>query len=220
MVKATSSSVPVPADITLSTAAATTPVVEKPKAKRAPKKEVVATASSSTDATAVLPDGGAVATDSAVVTDSSVDKSDISTELSDEITELLKTVQARSALDNTIKASIKSIEKKVARMTKLMEKCTKKRKTGLAKVSGFEKPTAISDELAKFVGEPVGAFIARTAISKKIHEYVKANNLQDPKNRRIINPDVKLKKLLKTGPNEELSYFNLQKFLKVHFKKA
>jgi upstream activation factor subunit UAF30 len=218
MVKATSSSVPVPADITLATAAA--PVVEKPKVKRAPKKEVVATkavaAPSSSDAAATSSE----VTESAVVADSSVDKSDISTELSDEITELLKTVQARSALDNTIKASIKSIEKKVARMTKLMEKCTKKRKTGLAKVSGFEKPTAISDELAKFVGEPVGAFIARTAISKKIHEYVKANNLQDPQNRRIINPDVKLKKLLKTGPGEELSYFNLQKFLKVHFKKA
>jgi chromatin remodeling complex protein RSC6 len=215
MVKATSSSVPVPVDITQ----VTTPVVEKPKAKRAPKKEpVVAPAGDATvsDATAVLPDDSAAPVDV-----NSVDKTDVtvSSDLSDEIAELLKTVQARSALDITIKASIKSIEKKVARMTKLMEKCTKKRKSGLAKVSGFEKPTAISDELAKFVGEPVGAFIARTAISKKIHEYVKANNLQDPKNRRIINPDVKLKKLLKTGPNEELSYFNLQKFLKVHFKK-
>ena len=212
MVKATSSSVPVPLDISQTT---TAPVAEKPKAKRSPKKEPVVSAVQTTPESVELP-----ATDAPVVTDVSVDKVDVSTELSDEIAELLKTVQARSALDNTIKASIKSIEKKVARMTKLMEKCTKKRKTGLAKVSGFEKPTAISDELAKFVGEPVGAFIARTAISKKIHEYVKANNLQDPKNRRIINPDVKLKKLLKTGPNEELSYFNLQKFLKVHFKKA
>ena len=211
MVKATSSSVPVPVDITQ----VATPVVEKPKAKRAPKKEpVVAPVSDAPVSDAVAPvtdsDSSAVAVD---------DKTDVSSDLSDEIAELLKTVQARSALDNNIKASIKSIEKKVARMTKLMEKCTKKRKSGLAKVSGFEKPTAISDELAKFVGEPVGAFIARTAISKKIHEYVKANNLQDPKNRRIIHPDVKLKKLLKTGPNEELSYFNLQKFLKVHFKK-
>lgn len=215
MVKATSSSVSVPLDINSAPV-----VVEKPKVKRAPKKEpVVAVIGESV----VSSDAAPLATDSATsevpVVAESADKADISSELSDEITELLKTVQARSALDNTIKASIKSIEKKVARMTKLMEKCTKKRKTGLAKVSGFEKPTAISDELAKFVGEPIGAFIARTAISKKIHEYVKANNLQDPKNRRIINPDVKLKKLLKTGPNEELSYFNLQKFLKVHFKK-
>ena len=217
MVKATSSSVPVPSDISQITS--TAPVVDKPKAKRSPKKEAaVVDAVVSADAAAAV-SSDAPSSD-VVPAELSSDKTDISTELSDEITELLKTVQARSALDNTIKTSIKSIEKKVARMTKLMEKCSKKRKTGLAKVSGFEKPTAISDELAKFVGEPVGAFIARTAISKKIHEYVKANNLQDPKNRRIINPDVKLKKLLKTGPNEELSYFNLQKFLKVHFKKA
>ena len=215
MVKATSSSVSVPQDITLNTSAA--PVVEKPKVKRAPKKEAVAAPVGES-----TPDAAAAPADSAsadVVVADLTDKTDTSSDLGDEIAELLKTVQARSALDNTIKASIKSIEKKVARMTKLMEKCSKKRKTGLAKVSGFEKPTAISDELAKFVNEPVGAFIARTAISKKIHEYVKANNLQDPKNRRIINPDAKLKKLLKTGPNEELSYFNLQKFLKVHFKK-
>ena len=100
-----------------------------------------------------------------------------------------------------------------------MEKSTKKRKTNANKVSGFEKPTAISDELAKFVGEPIGTMLARTAVSKKIHEYVKSNNLQNPNNRRIITPDAKLKKLLKTTGTEELSYFNLQKYLKVHFKK-
>ena len=200
MVKQTTSTVSVPADV------AQTAAVEKTKAKRAPKKEA--------------PTPAPVATDAPVEQASEAsDKTELSTDLTDEISELLKNVQARSALDSAIKASVKSIEKKVARLTKLMEKNTKKKRTGQNKVSGFEKPTPISDELAKFVGEPIGALLARTAISKKIHEYVKANNLQDPKNRRIINPDTKLKKLLKTGPNDELSYFNLQKYLKVHFKK-
>ena len=147
------------------------------------------------------------------------EKNDLSTELSDDIAELLKNLQARTALDNSIKATIKAIEKKVAKVTRMMEKSSKKKKSNANKVSGFEKPTAISDELAKFVGEPVGTMLARTAVSKKIHEYVKQNNLQDPKNRRIINPDAKLKKLLKTNGTDELSYFNLQKYLKVHFKK-
>jgi len=226
MVKATSSSVPVPTEISQITS--TTPVIEKPKLKRAVKKDAAVAVVgesivSSSDAAVGETSADAVAetpVTESVVGESQSDKTDVSTELSNEIAELLKTIQARSALDNTIKANIKSIEKKVARMTKLMEKCSKKRKSGLAKVSGFEKPTAISDELAKFVGEPIGAFVARTAISRKIHEYVTSNNLQDPKNRRIIHPDAKLKKLLKTGPTEELSYFNLQKFLKVHFKKA
>lgn len=147
------------------------------------------------------------------------DRSDLSADLNEEISDLLKNLQSRSALDNAIKINAKSIEKKVAKMTKLMEKSTKKRKSSQNKVSGFEKPTAISDELAKFVGEPVGTMLARTAVSKKIHEYVKSNNLQNPTNRRIIIPDAKLKKLLKTSGTDELSYFNLQKFLKVHFKK-
>lgn len=155
-----------------------------------------------------------------VVTDAPAEKGDVSSELLDEVADLLKNIQARTALDNLIKTNAKAIEKKVQRMNKLMDKSVKKRKTSQNKVSGFEKPTAISDELAKFVSEPVGSMLARTAVSKKIHEYVKENNLQNPENRRIINPDAKLKKLLKIGAGEELSYFNLQKFLKVHFKKA
>jgi upstream activation factor subunit UAF30 len=151
--------------------------------------------------------------------DATTDKSDISTELNDDLAELMKNIQARVALDNAIKVSAKAIEKKVAKLQKMMEKSTKKRKTSQNKMSGFEKPTAISDELAKFVGEQPGVMLARTAVSKKIHEYVKTNNLQNPANRRIINPDAKLKKLLNTTGKDELSYFNLQKYLKVHFKK-
>jgi upstream activation factor subunit UAF30 len=181
-----------------------------PKATKKATKEVAAPAPAVEATTeAPAPEAGEAATD----------RSDLSAELNDDIAELLKTYQARVALDNSIKASIKAIEKKVAKMTKLMEKSTKKRKTNANKVSGFEKPTAISDELAKFVGEPIGTMLARTAVSKKIHEYVKSNNLQNPNNRRIITPDAKLKKLLKTTGTEELSYFNLQKYLKVHFKK-
>lgn len=179
------------------------------KKKAAKKEETPAPAPAPVVAAAPAPETAEVASD----------RSDISTELTDEITELLKNVQSRSVLDNTIKSQIKSIEKKVAKMTKMMEKSTKKRKSSQNKVSGFEKPTAISDELAKFVGEPIGTMLARTAVSKKIHEYVKTNNLQNPANRRIINPDAKLKKLLKTTGTDELSYFNLQKYLKVHFKK-
>lgn len=155
-----------------------------------------------------------------VVTEAPVEKGDVSSELLDEVADLLKNIQTRTALDNLIKTNAKAIEKKVQRMSKLMDKSVKKRKTSQNKVSGFEKPTAISDELAKFVSEPIGTMLARTAVSKKIHEYVKANDLQNPENRRIINPDAKLKKLLKIGTGEELSYFNLQKYLKVHFKKA
>ena len=189
--------------------------------KKAPKKKSVKAEKDATAAvTETVAELNALVSQAAPSMEVSVsDRGDLSADLSEEIADLLKNLQTRTALDNAIKINAKSIEKKVAKMTKLMEKTTKKRKSSQNKVSGFEKPTAISDELAKFVGEPVGTMLARTAVSKKIHDYVKLNNLQNPTNRRIIIPDAKLKKLLKTSATDELSYFNLQKFLKVHFKK-
>jgi len=205
-----------PVDASVVAESVVVPVVEKKPKKKSVKAEK--------DASAVVTE--TVAELNALVAQvvpsmevSVSDRTDLSADLNEEISELLKNLQSRTALDNAIKINAKSIEKKVAKMTKLMEKTTKKRKSSQNKVSGFEKPTAISDELAKFVGEPVGTMLARTAVSKKIHEYVKSNNLQNPTNRRIIIPDAKLKKLLKTSGTDELSYFNLQKFLKVHFKK-
>ena len=191
MVKATTSSVSVSENTTA------------PKAKKTSKKEAA-------------PEPVVEATEAVA---EPAEKTDVTTEINDELAELMKLMQDRSALDNQIKTRVKNIEKKVARMSKIIKSAKKKKSVKSNKVSGFEKPTPISDELAKFVGEPTGTLMARTAISKKIHEYVKSNNLQDEKNRRIIVPDAKLKKLLKTGPNDTLSYFNLQRFLKVHFKK-
>jgi len=195
----------------------TPPPIEADK-KTPAKKKMTKKEEAPVDAPKVEESAAPVA-DVAVAAEASSDRSDLSQELNDDISELLKNIQARLALDTAIKVNAKAIEKKVAKLTKLMEKTTKKRKSSQNKVSGFEKPTAISDELARFVGEPVGTMMARTSVSKKIHEYVKSNNLQNPANRRIINPDAKLKKLLKTTGSDELSYFNLQKYLKVHFKK-
>ena len=192
--------------MTTPTEAPVVPVEKATKKKTATKKEEVV---ASTPAVVAVPEQGEVATD----------KNDVSAELNDDLADLMKNIQSRVALDNAIKVNVKAIEKKVAKLQKMMEKSTKKRKTSQNKMSGFEKPTAISDELAKFVGEQPGAMLARTAVSKKIHEYVKSNDLQNPANRRIIIPDAKLKKLLNTKGTDELSYFNLQKYLKVHFKK-
>jgi len=84
--------------------------------------------------------------------------------------------------------------------------------------SGFVKPTLISDELAAFLGKDAGKTeMARTSVTKEINQYIRENNLQDKTNGRRIIPDDKLRLLLKLPVGEELTYFNLQKFMRVHF---
>ena len=83
--------------------------------------------------------------------------------------------------------------------------------------SSFTTPTKISDELAMFLGKPLGTEMARTEVSRDINRYIRANNLQDPQNGRVINPDKKMTALLRLGKNDELTYFNLQKYMKHHF---
>jgi len=85
------------------------------------------------------------------------------------------------------------------------------------KPSGFVKPTPISDELAEFIGMPVGSLMSRTEVSRKINSYIKENGLQDQENDRKINPDEKLSNLLGLKEKDKLTYFNLQKYMKHHF---
>lgn len=86
-------------------------------------------------------------------------------------------------------------------------------------ISGFVKPTLISDQLAMFLGKPAGTRMARTDVSKEINTYIRIHGLQCPYNGRVINPDVKLRKLLRLTTNDELTFFNLQKYMKPHFHK-
>jgi chromatin remodeling complex protein RSC6 len=85
--------------------------------------------------------------------------------------------------------------------------------------SGIVKPTNISDEMCTFMGKPAGTQLARTEVTKFITGYIKQHNLQDSVSKRNINPDAKLKSLLAIPDGETLTYFNLQKYMKVHFPK-
>lgn len=138
------------------------------------------------------------------------------------MTEYSAKLQQLVGLLATLKNDFKTLEKTVARELKTAQKASakKRRTSGNRQPSGFVKPTRISDELAEFLGKTSGTEMARTAVSKEINAYIRANNLQDAKNGRKINPDNKLTKLLKLSKEDELTYFNLQKFMKHHFVKA
>jgi len=138
------------------------------------------------------------------------------------LTEFNAKLQQLVGLFSTVKNDFKTLEKAVTREMKNAQKASsKKRRNNVnRKPSGFVKPTRISDELAQFLGKTVGTEMARTDVSKEINCYIQANGLQDKQNGRRIHPDEKLTKLLKVNKEDELTYFNLQRYMKHHFMKA
>lgn len=182
--------------------AAATPVVEK-KARK-PK-----TATPKTDDAAVV-----VAPVESVVVEE--------VPLAEQSIEFLAKLQQISVSISALKTEYRALEKKWTREVKAAQKQTnkRKRKAGNRAPSGFVKPTKISDELASFLGKTKGIEMARTEVTREINAYIRENKLQDPSNGRKINPDKKLAGLLKLKTTDELTYFNLQKFMSPHFAKA
>ena len=131
-------------------------------------------------------------------------------------------LQAVNQMLSSLKADFRNLEKKATRELRAAEKASmkKKRKAGNRSPSGFVKPTKISDELATFLGKPKGSEMARTEVTREINTYIRNHKLQDKDNGRKINADKKLTSLLKLGSKDELTYFNLQKFMSPHFAKA
>lgn len=121
----------------------------------------------------------------------------------------------------SLKSEFKALEKRWSRELKNAQKSKKRTKRGGNRSpSGFVKPTKISDELALFLEKPLGSEMARTEVTKEINNYIRANKLQDKDNGRKIVPDQKLSSLLKIGGADELTYFNLQKYMSPHFAKT
>lgn len=138
--------------------------------------------------------------------------------------EFATVLEQLSNAQNTIKSlmtTVRALEKRVARDRKVMQKKMKGRAKRVVDPnkppSGFAKPGPVSDELRSFLKLGSDELIARTEVTKKITEYCKANNLQKAEDKRTINVDAPLKKLLRLKKGDELTFFNLQKYMKVHY---
>ena len=146
----------------------------------------------------------------------------VETSVSTKLNEFSAKLQQIASLFASVKGDFKTLEKVVSRELKNAQKSKSKSKkaSGNRQPSGFVKPTRISDELAKFLGKDAGVEMARTAVSKEINAYIREKGLQDASNGRKINPDASLTKLLNLQKEDELTYFNLQRYMKHHFIKA
>jgi chromatin remodeling complex protein RSC6 len=198
------------------------------KAPEAPTPVVAAAATPATPAKEVKekkPKAAAAATVVDTAVDAAVDAAaptDGEAPLADQSVEFLAKLQQLGTLISSLKAEYRVLEKKWTRELKTANKQSskRKRKAGNRAPSGFVKPTRISDELAKFLEKPTGCEMARTEVTRDINKYIRTNNLQDKENGRKINPDTKLAALLKLKKTDELTYFNLQRYMSPHFAKT
>ena len=117
-----------------------------------------------------------------------------------------------------LQQQLRVLEKTVSKEVKTAKKIAEKHKhRGNRKPSGFARPTKISTELCGFMGKDSGAEVARTEGTQVIIKYISEKGLQNPENRKIIIPDDSLTKLLGVTQEDEVTYFNLQKFMNKHF---
>ena len=185
-----------------------------PKAKKAAAAPVAAPVAAPAPAPVAAP-----APAPAPATEAPVEEVRLETEVKAVTARLLA---LRESLSELVTES-KRLEKKAARVQKLADKRRRKKvpvegeEAKPARVSIFQIPTNITPELCAFMGRAKGSQESRSNVTKFITTYVKENNL---KNKHDINADAKLKALLNLKAEDKLTYFNLQKYLNVHYIKA
>jgi chromatin remodeling complex protein RSC6 len=78
--------------------------------------------------------------------------------------------------------------------------------------SALAKPVEVDDVLEAVIGKGP---MPRTEVTKKVWDYIKSNDLQDPEDRRSINADDKLKEVL---GKDKVTMFELTKLVSQHLK--
>ena len=195
--------------------AAPAPAAEKKEAKA--KKEVKAKKTEATPAVAAAPVAAATASENVVIA-----TPESTSTLNEDFASFFAKLQNVTSLLSALKSDFRALEKKSARQLKVSQKVSAKRKNSAVNraPSGFVQPTLISDELAGFLGKDKGSKMARTEVTREINAYIRTHNLQDKENGRRINADKNLSTLLKLKNGEELTYFNLQRYMSPHFAKT
>ena len=224
------------AKTTKTSASATTPASASPSASASPApvaakvakapKEVKESKEVKEPKTPKTPKAAAAAVPAAAAADApaaeAVDAAAVpSTEsvIASQFASIASKLQQVVAFAATLRSELRALERHAVKEIRTAQKASakKRRKVGNRAPSGFVKPTLISKELSEFLGKTDGSEMARTEVTREINAYIRNNNLQDKENGRRINPDAKLKSLLKLKKGEELTYFNLQRYMSPHF---
>jgi chromatin remodeling complex protein RSC6 len=152
--------------------------------------------------------------------ESAIVKGLLDPEIKDEFSGVLTTLSAFRQHITMLQNQVRGLEKHVNKKMKTLQREAKKNKNkGNRKPSGFAVPTKITDQLCEFMNKEKGTMVARTEVTQYIIEYIRENALQKDGNRKFIKPDVKLATLLDVKDDDEVTYFNIQRYMNKHFVK-
>jgi chromatin remodeling complex protein RSC6 len=144
----------------------------------------------------------------------------IGDELCSQFEQLISQLTVMKTQITGIQQNIKQLEKSVKKQMKgLKKEVVKTKNKGNRQPSGFAKPSKVTKELCDFMNKEEGSEIARTDVTRALVAYIKENKLENTSNSKIISPDNKLKLLLGLDDDQELTYFNIQKYMNKHFVK-
>ena len=193
----------------------------EPKVAKAPKAAKTATPAK---AEVTVPVVAAASTETPAPTTSSETQlaalaeqlKSLSSELSTKVRDAVRAVQEAA---KTAKREARDSKKKKkvdpATLTPEQRTAWEKRRANNA----FLVQRPLTEELCHFMGLKSGETRSQTQVTKFISEYVKSHSCFDPSFKRRILPNAALAKLLRVGDKDEVTYLNLQSFLKVHFVK-
>jgi len=121
-----------------------------------------------------------------------------------------KAAKKSSRKASSRKSARKGSAKKAGRKSSRRKSSSGKKRTPNA---AFMKPMQPSSDLANVVGS--GA-MPRTEVTKKLWQYIKRKNLQDQKNRRMINADDNLRPIF--GGQRQVSMFEMTRLVNKHLR--
>ena len=193
---------------------AAAPSEKKAVAKRAPKAEATASAVPAVEAVPVVAATPVVTSTPAV--DAPVEDS-WQTDLRAVQTQLLSVRETCS----TALTALKALERRFTREVREAKKSRRKARKELAEgetaaPSEFQKLKPISDELSAFLGLGKSAQMSRAEVTRSISGYIKANGLNDGQK---VRHNAALRTLLGISETDELTIFNMQKYLNRHYIK-
>ena len=116
---------------------------------------------------------------------------------------------------------LKNLAKQVRRVNTRFDDPDGSKAKERAKNNGFNRAQRITPELASFLEVSGDEMLSRSAVTRRVNAYIRANELKHPENGRVImiEKDEKLKALLKVPEDEQLTYLNIQKYLSPHYIK-